>query len=165
MVTKTFTPRDPESRCKEALTAVDKELAALRSTKVWNEDKVTEWKTASAQYPDAHVGSIFPIVGVKNWESMDTSEHRWKGRVVLGGDRIKKANGQWATFEGVGSTPASMQATWIAIDLDAAVKTYTLLQSDCIRAYVQARLSGTKTFIRMPQAWWPKAWHKYTEPV
>ena len=98
------------------------------------EDKVTEWKTASAQYPDAHVGSIYPIVGVKNWESMDTSEHRWKGRVVLGGNRFGKAKGKWAIFEDVGSTPASMQATRIAVSLDAAVKMCTLLQSDCIRA-------------------------------
>jgi len=42
MVTKTFTPRDPESRCKEAMTAVDRELTALRSTKCWDKEKVTE---------------------------------------------------------------------------------------------------------------------------
>jgi hypothetical protein len=138
---------------------------ALRAKKVWNEDLVQEWKQASAEHPDAHVGSIFPLVGVKNFESMDPNEHRWKGRVVLGGDRIKKANGQWAIFEDVGSTPASMQATRIAIALDAAVKMYQLLQSDCIRAYVQALLSGPKTFIRMPKAWWPKSWHKFVDPV
>ena len=93
MATKTFTPRDPESRCPEALKAIDGELKALRDKKVWDEDKVVEWKLASAQFPDAHVGSIFPLVGVKNWESMDPKEHRWEGRVVLGGDQSKK---EWA---------------------------------------------------------------------
>jgi hypothetical protein len=102
---------------------------------------------------------------VKNWDAVGPKEHRWKGRVVFGGDRIKKATGQWAIFEDVGSTPASMQATRIAIALDAAVKTYSLLQSDFIRAYVQALLSGAKTFISMPKAWWPKAWRKYTDLV
>ena len=56
-----------------------------------------------------------------------------------------------------------MQATRTAISLEAAIKMYSLLQSDCIRAYVQALLTGPKTFIRMPKAWWPKHWRQRKE--
>ncbi len=36
---------------------------------------------------------------------------------------------------------------------------HELLQSDCVRAYVQAKLTGLKTFVRLPRAWWPASWY------
>ena len=41
-----------------------------------------------------------------------------------------------------------------------------LLQSDCVRAYVQAPMTGTKTHIRLPKAWWPKHWAgRFRDPI
>ena len=46
------------------------------------------------------------------------------------------------------------------------LKGVKLLQSDCIRAYVQADMRGPPTYIRMPKARWPKSWAgKFKDPV
>ena len=31
-------------------------------------------------------------------------------------------------------------------------------QTDCLRAYVQAKLEGPPTWVGLPRAWWPKSW-------
>ena len=41
-----------------------------------------------------------------------------------------------------------------------------ILQSDCIRAYVQADMEGPTTFVRLPRNMWPASWHgPFTDPV
>ena len=48
-----------------------------------------------------------------------------------------------------------------------AMKTSTMemLQSDCKRAYIQAKLGGPPTFIELPREWWPPHWHGMRRPV
>jgi hypothetical protein len=48
----------------------------------------------------------------------------------------------------------------------AVSKGYHLLQSDCVRAYIQARMKGPRTYIRLPKAWWPADWiGRFRDPV
>ena len=165
-VTLTLHPSDPRSRCKEAKDAVSLELAALRDRKTWAEDKVMERSDARRLYPDAHFAGLFPILGIKNHESSDTRDHRWKGRVVLGGHKIKTASGDWAIFTDVGSTPSTMAAARTVLAVSALLPGYKVKQSDCIRAYTQSKLKGPKTFVSLPREWWPDDWRdKYTDPV
>ena len=49
--------------------------------------------------------------------------------------------------------------------LSAVIPGMRRKQSDCIQAYVQALLKGTKTFVSLPRAWWPQHWHSYNDPV
>ena len=42
----------------------------------------------------------------------------------------------------------------------------TLVQSDCQRAYTQAKFDGPPTFVRLPKKWRPEHWHgKFKNPV
>ncbi len=61
-------------------------------------------------------------------------------------------------FEEAGTVPTSMIATRVLLAAAALNPDCLLLQSDCVRAYVQADLVGTNTFISLPPAWWPLAW-------
>ena len=51
---------------------------------------------------------MFGLIGIKHWENPEL--RKYEGRIVLGGDDIKAADGFQATFQNVGSVPATMQA-------------------------------------------------------
>ena len=110
MVTKALHPSDPMARSARAVRAVDEELAALRSEKVWREDEPLEEEEAKRQFPDAHFAGLHSIVGVKNHEYPSESDHIYKGRVVLGGHDVRDSTGAAAVFNDIGSTPSTMAA-------------------------------------------------------
>ena len=164
-VTLTLHPSDPRSRCKEAREAVSIERQALRDRQTWLEDTVMERSDAAAKHPDAHFASLFPIVGIKNHESPDKRDHKWKGRIVVGGHNIKTATGDWAIFTEVGSTPSTMAAARTGLAISALLPNTKVKQSDCIRAYIQSTLKGPKTFVSLPRDWWPVGWDEFKDPV
>ncbi len=63
------------------------------------------------RHPDAHIARIFPIVGIKNSESLNESDWKYKGRVVLGGNNIQGTDDSVAVFTDLAATPANMIAT------------------------------------------------------
>jgi hypothetical protein len=164
MVTKTLHPSDPMSRHPGALAAVQKELDDLRSHPAWDEANPVEADELAKTQPEAHVARVFPIIGIKNFE--DPSNHVWKGRIVFAGNRVKTATGQWAMFQDMGAVPSTMAACRAILAAYTAVKGSQLFQSDCVKAYVQALMSGTPTYIRLPKAWWPAHWvGKFRDPL
>jgi hypothetical protein len=164
MITKTLEPNDPMNRDPEAIKAINEELSELRRHGVWDEDHPLEASEVSVKYPGAHLTRVFPIIGIKHFE--DPELRKWKGRIVVSGDRIKTTTGQWATFQEVGSIPSTMSSCRCILALFAMSKGYHLLQSDCIRAYIQARMKGPRTFIRLPKNWWPASWvGRFRDPV
>ncbi|CAE8694494.1 unnamed protein product, partial [Polarella glacialis] len=165
LVTKTLHPSDPMSRCKEALDAVNAERVALLETDTWDQSNPMEKKTGIAKCPDAHFASLFSIVGIKNHES--PADHKWKGRIVFGSDKIKTAAEAQAFFDELTSTPASMQAGRCLLAGKSSRPWLRLKQSDCLRAYVQSFLGvPNKIFVDMPRAWWPPEWAgKFDHPV
>ena len=84
---------------------------------------------------------------------------------MVSGDKIRTATGEWAVFQELGAVPSTMTACRAILAIFALFDDLTLLQSDCVRAYVQAELRGTPTFVRLPKAWWPKEWHTFKDPV
>ena len=165
LVTKSLHPKDPLFHSEAAKDAVDAELAALRAVGTWDESGVMEFKKAVAQYPESHYARLFSIVGIKNHELAEDL-WKWKGRIVFGGDQVKTASGDWAVFQDVGSTPSTMEAARALIGVSALSSDLELLQSDCLRAYTQAELTGPPTFVRLPRRWWPKEWiGVYDDPV
>ena len=164
LITKTLAPGDPLSRSPPALKAIDDELTDLRAHHVWDETNPKEAQDVARDEPDAHIARVFPIVGIKHFE--DVSMQKLKGRIVLAGNRVKTATGQWAVFAELGSIPSTMAACRCVLILFALIKGARLLQSDCVRAYVQAEMRGPTTYIRLPRAWWPKGWaNLYKDPV
>ena len=151
-------------RSPEALGATQDELDDLRKMKAWDEENPAEADELKKNKPDVHVARIFPIVGITNWE--DPTSHKWKGRIVLAGNNIKTASGQWAMFQDIGAVPSTMSACRALLAAYAVTENGKLYQSDCIRAYIQALMKGTETFIRLPRAWWPAGWEmKYRDPL
>ena len=66
----------------------------------------------------------------------------------------------------MGAVPSTMSACRAILAAHAVTKDSVLLQSDCTKAYVQAPMKGTPTFIRLPKAWWPPHWvGKYRDPL
>ena len=85
---------------------------------------------------------------------------------MFGGDQIRNSTGDWAIFDEVGSTPTTMTVCWALIAGQALNSSHTeLLQSDCKRAYIQAKLDGPPTFIELPREWWPASWASMHRPV
>ena len=81
-------------------------------------------------------------MGIKNSE-MEEELRKWKARVVLGGNNIKLADQTYAIFAESSAIPATMQATRCALAVySMAPRVLKLLQSDCVRAYVQTELKG-----------------------
>ena len=84
---------------------------------------------------------------------------------------MKTGSGDWATFTEMGSVPSSMCAARIAMAVHAVTKKSVMLQSDCVRAYIQAELGGPPTWIRLPRHMWPRSWYnadgtpRFTDPV
>ena len=164
LVTKTLHPGDPLCRHPNAVQCVQDELSDLRKAPTWDENSPMEAVEMFKKYPDAHIARIFPIIGIKHWE--DPENHRWKGRIVLCGKNIKTITGEWALFNEMGAVPSLMTAVRAIIAAYALFHNTVLLQSDCVRAYIQADMKGPPTFIRMPKAWWPKGWEaRFKDPV
>jgi hypothetical protein len=164
MVTKSLHPADPMCRHPGALKAIQNELDDLRSRPTWDEENPVEADVLAIECPEAHVARIFSIIGIKNWE--DPSSHVWKGRVVFAGNNIKTATGDWALFQDMGAVPSTMAACRAILAAYAVTKGAKLFQSDCVKAYVQAEMKGTPTYIRLPKAWWPPSWvGKYRDPL
>ena len=171
MVTKTLPRSDPLCRSAEAKQALHAELSDIRAQSVWDEDHPMEASEAAKAHPDAHFTRVFDIYGIKHYEEADTSRRKWKCRVVVEGCDIKTSSGDWATFAELGSVPSSMCAARIAMSMYAVDKDSDLLQSDCVRAYIQADMRGPPTFVRLPKHMQPKEWFhadgtpKYKDPV
>ena len=164
MVTKTLRPSDPMTRHPGALKAVQNELDDLRSHPAWDEEHPVEASDLIREQPDAHVARVFPIIGIKNFE--DPPNHLWKGRIVVAGNNIKTASGQWALFQDMGAVPSTMAACRTILAAYSVMKGAEVYQSDCVKAYVQAEMKGTPTYVRLPKAWWPPHWvGRYRDPL
>ena len=164
MITKTLSPGDPLARSPPALQSIDKELKNLRSLPAWDEVNVSEADGVKREFPAAHFAKVFAIVGIKHFE--DLSNQVFKGRVVLSGDQIKTATGDWAIFQEMGTVPSNMTACRILLAVHAMVADAEILQTDCTAAYTQADMTGPPTYVRLPKAWWPPHWSgKFRDPV
>ena len=69
-----------------------------------------------------------------------------------------------AQFQDMGSAPASMASGKFS-DFLGLLPEWRLMQADAVRAYTQALLQGTTTWVRLPQEQWPKKWQGMRDPV
>ena len=85
-------------------------------------------------------------------------EKKFKGRAVLDGSWVKGENYEVALFNEMGSSPASMQAGK-AVDCFGLQPGYCIQQADAEAAYTQCDLTGTPTWVRLPDDRWPDTWY------
>ena len=91
-------------------------------------------------------------------------QRKFKGRVVFRGNQVRDEDHHMATFQDMGSAPASMASGKFS-DLLGLLPDWRLMQADAVRAYTQALLRGTITWIRLPREQWPAHWHNMKDPV
>ncbi len=170
MVARPVRPKEIKEN-KGAQAAMDKEWKALRDLGTWNESKVCEWSDvkASAKVKNVrvHIGMVFGICVEKGSELPEGNPGRkYKGRVVFRGNDVRDESHFLATFQDLGSAPAGMSSGKM-IDFLGLLEGWTLEQADATRAYTQAKLSGTPTWVRLPREQWPQEWARkgYKDPV
>ena len=158
LVTKALHPADPLCRTREAKAALKSELDSHIEGGTWEHEKPVEYDRLKEEFPDAHFADLFGIIGIKNFESSNKADHSWKGRIVFGGHKIKDSAGLDVFFNELTSTPSTFQAERCILAAHCCNEGYTIQQSDCLKAYVQAELKGVDTFVRLPRDWWPPSW-------
>ena len=76
-----------------AKEGVDKELAALRNRGTWDENPPMEMEDAKSKLHHAQFARIFDLVGIKNFQCTDETEHGYRARIVFGCHDIRTASG------------------------------------------------------------------------
>ena len=113
-VARTVRPKEVKDNPK-AQAAMNKEWSALRDLGAWNEKGVREWSSVKAEAKAKgirmHVGSIFGICVEKGSELPEGNPGRkYKGRGVFRGNDVRDESHFLATFQDLGSAPASMSS-------------------------------------------------------
>ena len=80
------------------------------------------------------------------------------------GSDVRDESHYLATFQDLGSAPASMSSGKF-LDFLGLLPNWVLMQADAVRAYVQATLTGVATWVRIPHEQWPKSWANMRDPV
>ena len=95
----------------------------------------------------------------------DDPTQKWKGRFVFSGSGVKDEYNDTAIFNELSSSPALLEASK-AVDAYGLIDGHTSSQCDAEQAYVQSRLGGTETWVRIPKDRWPSEWTgKFCKPV
>ena len=114
-----FIPMPQAMKIPAAKAAVDKEWEKLEKnparnlTKIRSKKKVIdEARTSGAT---VHFASLMDICHLKNAE-LEAKHQKYKGRVVLRGDKVKDNSGSYAVFTEQGSSASQMTAprSWIS---------------------------------------------------
>ena len=121
---------------------------------------------ANQKGQDVHVGSLHELLVEKGSElPVGDKNRKYKGRVVFLGDRVKDAEGKFALFEELSSSPAAMSAGKLA-DLYGCFPGNVIETADGDQAYPQAKMaSPTRTWVRLPRDRWPEWWTKKDAPL
>ena len=167
MVVKQLNKREIAASPK-AQKALADEFDRLRSKGVWDEHRVREWAKVKQEAQRAgkkvHVGRLFGIAGIKN-EGLPEEFQRHKGRFVFEGCHVRDEFGQAAEFAEMSSSPATLEAFKL-VDVVASLPGNSGQKADAEQAYVQTRLGGTPTWLRLPRDRWPTGWDKrFHDPV
>ncbi|MFM7978150.1 MAG: reverse transcriptase domain-containing protein, partial [Candidatus Fonsibacter sp.] len=158
-------------RTPVAKLAMKKEWDRLRSKHVWDEDHPRDWDEVRSDARrggyTVHMRYLFGICVEKNAE-LDPSLRRFKGRVVFQGNQVYDQDHNYAIFQDLGSSLATLQAA-------KAVAFYGCLPDHCIevadaeQAYIQADMHVDPTWICLPPEarpeWWKKLFPHLRRPV
>ena len=124
--------------------ATNFEWDRLRGKTVWDEDHPCDWydvkQEALREYFDVHLRHLAGICVEKNSE-MQQEYRKYKGRVVLFGNAVVDQHHDVATFGGLGSSPATLEAAK-AVDFYCCLPGHVVEVADGEQAYVQAEMKG-----------------------
>ena len=88
-------------------------------------------------------------------------DRKFKGRFVFQGNQVKDEHSDAAVFQALSSSPAALEASK-ALDAYGALPGNSETQAAAEQAYVQAELTGTETWVMLPEVAWPASWKEKT---
>lgn len=156
VLTKKQIREDPQ-----AIEAIKKEVADVRSMGVWDDTSVVEYEElkswAKQNKEEIHIAEVKEIGTIKN-DELGPSLSQHKGRLVFRGDLTRNQDGLPAKFRELHSQPASIMTI-------AMVLFYGMVGSNCVfiadakKAYLQAVLrSLIPTWVLLPESCWLPEW-------
>ena len=168
-VSKSEIPTNPALPSGSCLAAKEAEGARLWAREVWCIESVCEWKDVARQARresrTIHMGRIFGIMVEKNHELNREEKHRkFQYRVISQGNNVRTQDFESAISQDLGSSPASVEASK-NIDCYGCFPGHSIQQADAEQAYVQAKHTGTETWVAIPEEAWPSDWYNYPEGV
>ena len=174
-----FKPMPQAMKIPAAEAAVDKECEKLEKISAWNLTKVRSKKEvideARTKGAKVHFASLMEICHFKNAE-LEAKHQKYRGRVVLRGDKVKDDSGSYAVFTERGSSASQMTAAKVmdiisrlpGCDGQAAdaVSAYTLVKmEDAHKLFKVPKSECPDNWIRLPRHKWPKSWSSIEDPV
>ena len=147
-------------KAKEALDAewdkLEKTLKAWQVITVMEKSEVI--RLAKQENKKVHFGSLMQLCHVKNAQ-LDSSQWKYKGRIVFRGDVVKDEDGHFAVFSEQGTSSSHLMA---ARFVDAVSRMPGMLgqDADATGAYTQIPLGRDcpDTWISLPRDRWPRSW-------
>ena len=82
---------------------------------------------------------------------------KYKGRAVFQGSYVKDQDANWAIFQDLGSSPATMEAAPMATAY-SLLPGHAVQQFEVEQAHTQAWFRGEETWVRLPRDQWPQKW-------
>ena len=104
------------------------------------------------------MGYLFGICVEKNVE-LDVSLLKFKGRVVFQGNQVYEQSHNYASFQDLGSSPATLQAAK-AVDFFGRLPGHVIDIADAEQAYIQAEMEGDPSWVCLPPEARPEWWRK-----
>ena len=95
-----------------------------------------------------HLGYMFGICVQKNSE-LSIEVRKYKGRVVFQESQVYDQNHNYAIFQDLGSSPATLQAAK-AVDVFGCLPGCAFEIADAEQAYIQVDMKGDPTWICLP---------------
>ena len=161
--------KDEIRKSPAAKKALDIEWDKLVLKQVWDESQAFEWPAIAAEArrnnETVHVGKVFEICTEKGSELPDGDPNKkFKGRSVFQGNQVRDQDWNAAMFQDLGSAPAAMASIKVC-DAYGLIEGHTVMQADAEAAYINARLTGPKTYVRLPKDRIPEKWKHLHDPV
>ena len=114
-----------------------------------------------------HTGCAFGICVEKN-AALEPSLRKFKGRVVFQGNQVYDQDHNYAIFQDLGSSLATLQAAKV-VDFFGALLGQRIEIADAEQAYIQVDMKGDPTWICLPPearpSWWRTKFPNLGQPV
>jgi hypothetical protein len=148
LITRSVSLKSEEAKSAAGQAAIKKELDGLRKRNTWDEANPMELDDLyrDARYPDAMIGRVFGIMGVKSDEIKDSKKTPdMKFRAVFQGNDVRTKSGTSAVelYNEVSNAPASFTASRVVLGCAAVTKMRVSFR-DALQAFLQASISGPK---------------------
>lgn len=153
-VTRNLT-RAEWTRGERGLQAVRAEAAGLRANRVTRASLrfiISSHKQSTGV--EVKIASLLTLCGIKYWEC-DSSQRKFKGRIVYRGDLVRNEDDQIMLFENIATSPTGLTALNVTLFF-GMMQGHSISCGDAVQAFLQAPLDEETWVILPPELWLPQ---------